>query len=208
MLFFVTGKVSAEQFFSISGFNITQINESQIKANLKITGGGSTIYNSYTTEINGNVVTLKVCYDHYLFDGEPDPDNDFFIDIPSASGNYTLNVEIYGSGSNGCTYQSPYLQDSATLDFTNPFTGTISLSTIDTENLNKNFTLYPNPVNDILHFSEEVSNTKITDISGKMVKQIIISGKSISVSKLKTGNYIITFKNKSGEIIRKKFIKN
>lgn len=208
MLFFVTGKVSAEQFFSISGFNITQINESQIKANLKITGGGSIIYNSYTSEINGNVVTLKVCYDLYLFDGEPDPDNDFFLDIPSASGNYTINVEIYGSGSNGCTYQPAYLQDSATLDFTNPFTGTISLSTIDTENLNKKIILYPNPVKDILHFSEEVSNTKITDISGKMVKQIIISGKSIDVSKLEKGNYIITAKTKSGKLISKKFIKN
>lgn len=207
ILLFTAGKVTAQnQFFFISGLNITQLNESQIKVNLKIVAQGYCVYNSYTTEITGDVITLKVCYDGYFFDSGSS-DNDFFIDIPSASGNYKLNVEIYGSGSNGCIYQSAYLQDSATLAFTNPFTGTISLSTNATENLNKDIILYPNPVKDILHFSEEISTVKITDLSGKAVKQITTSGKSLDVSKLPKGVYFITLITKTGKVISKRFIK-
>ena len=206
-LVFISGKVTAQnQFFFITGLNITQLNEAQIKVNLKIVSEGYCVYNSYTTEITGDVITLKVCYDGYFFDSGSS-DNDFFIDIPSASGNYTLNVEIYGSGSNGCIYQSAYLQDSATLDFTNPFTGTISLSTIDTENLNKKIILYPNPVKNILHFSEEVSIVKITDLSGKMVKQFNATAKSIDVSILAKGNYLITVTTKTGKVITRKLMK-
>ena len=58
-----------------------------------------------------------------------------------------------------------------------------------------------------MNFSEEISNAKITDLSGKMVKQFITSGKSVDVSNLSKGNYIITFTTKKGEIINKKFIK-
>ena len=207
LLVFMAGKVTAQnQFFFITGLNITQLNESQIKVNLKIVAQGYCVYNSYTTEITGNVITLKVCYDGYFFDSGSS-DNDFFVDIPSASGNYKLNVEIYGSGSNGCIYQPEYLQDSATLDFKNPFSGTILLSTIDTENLNKKIILYPNPVKNILHFSEEVSIVKITDLSGKMVKQTSVLGKSIDVSTLSRGNYIITIMTKSGKVITRKLMK-
>ena len=204
----MAGKVTAQnQFFFITGLNITQLNEGQIKVNLKIVAQGYCVYNSYTTEITGDVITLKVCYDGYFFDSGSS-DNDFFVDIPSASGNYKLNVEIYGSGSNGCIYQPEYLQDSASLEFTNPFTGTISLSTVNIKNLKKDIKLFPNPANDILNFSEEVSNVKITDLSGKVVKETSVLGKSIDVSKLEKGNYIITAKTKRGKFITKKLMKN
>lgn len=71
----------------------------------------------------------------------------------------------------------------------------------------KKITIFPNPVKDILNFSEEVSNIKITDLSGKIVKQIPNSEKSINISKLKKGTYIITVTSKSGDLINKKFIK-
>lgn len=203
----MAGKVTAQnQFFFITGLNITQLNEGQIKVNLKIVAQGYCVYNSYTTEITGNVITLKVCYDGYFFDSGSS-DNDFFVDIPSASGNYKLNVEIYGSGSNGCIYQPEYLQDSATLDFTNPFSGTISLSTSNLESIDKNVIVYPNPVYDILNFSKETSKVKITDLSGKIVKIFTIPGKSIDVSTLSRGNYIITIMTKSGKEITRKLMK-
>ena len=207
IIIFTTGKLSAEQYFFISGLNITQINESQIKVNVKIDGGGFTDYNSYTTETIGNVVTLKVCYDHYLFDGGQAPNNDFYIDISSASDNYTLKVEIYRSTFQGCLYQASLMQDSATLDFTTPFTGTISLSTNDLEQKNKNIDIFPNPVKDILHFSEEVSSLIITDLSGKIERQSSAPVKSIDVSKLSKGTYFITFTMKSGAVISKKLVK-
>ncbi|WP_379968288.1 T9SS type A sorting domain-containing protein [Epilithonimonas sp. UC225_85] len=79
------------------------------------------------------------------------------------------------------------------------------LSVLD---LNRNeIILHPNPVIDILNFSDDVSNIKITDISGKMVKQLPETLKSINVSNLTKGNYIINVTTKTGDAINKKFIK-
>ena len=69
-------------------------------------------------------------------------------------------------------------------------------------------TLYPNPVKDILNFSEEVSDVKITDISGKTVKQVANSSKNINVENLPKGIYIVSFKTKSGNVVSQKLIKD
>ncbi len=67
--------------------------------------------------------------------------------------------------------------------------------------------IYPNPVKDVLKVSEEVSSVRISDFSGKIIKQISSSEKSINVSKLAKGDYIISATTKTGETINKKFIK-
>jgi hypothetical protein len=71
----------------------------------------------------------------------------------------------------------------------------------------KLLSIFPNPTKNILNFSEEISNITISDFSGKIIKQIPNSEKSINVSKLTKGNYIISGKTKTGETINKKFIK-
>ncbi|MDP9957317.1 hypothetical protein J2X97_002986 [Epilithonimonas hungarica] len=75
------------------------------------------------------------------------------------------------------------------------------------ETSKKEIILFPNPARDNLTFSEEASNIKITDLSGKIVKQISNSEKTINISKLEKGTYIITITSKSGDLINKKFIK-
>lgn len=75
------------------------------------------------------------------------------------------------------------------------------------ETSKKEISLFPNPAKENITFSEEISNIKITDLSGKIIKQISNSEKSINVSKLVKGTYIITATSKSGELINKKFIK-
>ncbi|KFC20251.1 T9SS type A sorting domain-containing protein [Chryseobacterium sp. FH1] len=67
--------------------------------------------------------------------------------------------------------------------------------------------LYPNPVKDILNFSEEVSSIKISDISGRTVKQAPASAKSVNVATLEKGTYIITATTKAGNTITKKLVK-
>jgi len=208
MLFLMAGRASAVgDWLAITGLNITQINAEQLRVNLKVESPNLSYYNSYLTVTEDNVVTLKVCYNLSIATMPSYHDNNFDIEIPSLSGNYIFKVEIYGANFGVCIYDIPYLEDSASLDFTNPFSGTISLSTNNVDAKNKNINLFPNPVKDILNFSEEISNAKITDLSGKMVKQFITSGKSVDVSNLSKGNYIITFTTKKGEIINKKFIK-
>jgi len=67
--------------------------------------------------------------------------------------------------------------------------------------------IFPNPAKDNLNFSEEVSNVTITDLSGRIVKQIPTSGKTVDVSKLAKGIYIINATTKSGRIISQKLVK-
>ena len=87
-----------------------------------------------------------------------------------------------------------------------PFSvGGVALDVNDIQS--KPINIFPNPVKDILNFSEEVSNIKITDLSGKIVNQISDSEKSINISKLSKGTYIISATTKSGETVNKKFIK-
>lgn len=206
-LIFGLGNFSAQQYFKISGLTITQINESQINTNLKIEElFGTAVYDSYMLQVNNNEITLKVCYKVFIFDGGNTVENDFLVDIPSNPDNYTLKVEVYPWGSSGC-FQPQYMEDSASLNFTNPFSGTISLGISDPDSKNKNVSIYPNPVKDILQFSEEISNVKITDLSGKIVKQFSVSGKSIDVSTLSIGSYFITLTTKKGTIITKKLLK-
>ena len=67
--------------------------------------------------------------------------------------------------------------------------------------------VFPNPVKDILYFSKEVTNIRLTDISGKTVKEISASGKTVNVANLAKGVYIIAATTKSGETIKRKIIK-
>ena len=83
-------------------------------------------------------------------------------------------------------------------------------TTLGVENLdssNKAILLYPNPVKSIANFSEEVSNIKITDLTGRTIKQIPASAKSVDVATLENGTYIITATTKAGNTITKKLVK-
>ncbi|WP_374445839.1 T9SS type A sorting domain-containing protein [Epilithonimonas sp.] len=87
-----------------------------------------------------------------------------------------------------------------------PFTvNGVALSVNDIKSTTLN--IFPNPAKDFLNFSQEISNIKITDLFGKVVQQISNSEKSINVSKLAKGTYIISATTQTGEIIKKKFIK-
>ena len=83
-------------------------------------------------------------------------------------------------------------------------------TTLGVENLdsaNKTISIYPNPVKSVLNMSEEVSNIKITDLSGRTVKQIPASAKTIDVETLEKGTYIITATTKAGNTVTKKLVK-
>ncbi|UOE41400.1 T9SS type A sorting domain-containing protein [Chryseobacterium suipulveris] len=199
--------LSQNQNLFITGLNITQLSESQIRANLKVYSPDLATYNIYTSEISGNIVTLKVCYNMYTVPAISNLENDFDVNIPSISGNYIFIVKIYRANPGVCSFiDNGFLEDTAALDFTNPFNGTISLGTMDVNGKNS-INFYPNPVKDTLIFSEQVSNINITDLSGKLIKQISRKEKSINVSTLAKGIYIITAITKSGKKISKKIIK-
>lgn len=68
--------------------------------------------------------------------------------------------------------------------------------------------IYPNPVRDILNFSEVITSLKITEPSGKLVTEMFVNGTSIDIGKLRKGAYFVTFSNRNGESVTKKIVKN
>lgn len=79
--------------------------------------------------------------------------------------------------------------------------------------VDNNFFVYPNPVNNELHFSNpnniEVANIVINDVSGKQVVSLNANGitNAIDVSNLQSGIYFIKFTTENKTLV-KKFIKN
>ncbi|SDQ45136.1 parallel beta-helix repeat (two copies) [Chryseobacterium soldanellicola] len=66
--------------------------------------------------------------------------------------------------------------------------------------------IYPNPAKDILYFSEELSNIEISSIDGRKLN-VAATKKDADLSQLPKGLYIITGKDKNGNKISQKFIK-
>ena len=86
---------------------------------------------------------------------------------------------------------------------------TFTTDNLSTNDISKaNINIYPNPVKNILNFSEELSNIKITDGSGRILIQAIMPEKSLDISNLTKGNYIITAFTKDGRLITNKVIKD
>ena len=83
---------------------------------------------------------------------------------------------------------------------------------LGTEDLNKeSFSIYPNPVKDILHITntKNLRSISIISTSGNMVKNILsseIKNKSIDLSHLTKGNYVVIL-NYEDKTVNKKIIK-
>ena len=85
--------------------------------------------------------------------------------------------------------------------------GTLAVNDINDKT--NNFSIYPNPVNDVLNIKGDISkakSVKIYDISGKLVKDIsnpFMNQKSIDVRSLLPNTYILNIDGKSVKFIKK-----
>jgi hypothetical protein len=88
----------------------------------------------------------------------------------------------------------------------------VTAQVLSTETFAKNnFTVSPNPATDVLNISNvnnlEITNATITDVNGRIVKQINTSFQSINVSELSSGIYFLKLATTEGEGVTK-FVKN
>lgn len=85
----------------------------------------------------------------------------------------------------------------------------IGPETLGTEDLiNKSsVAFYPNPVKNMLYFSEELIQVQLYSIDGRFIKSFP-STKSIDFSSLSSGEYLIKAKTKQQQDVSKKFLKN
>lgn len=70
----------------------------------------------------------------------------------------------------------------------------------------KDFKIYPNPVKDVLNFSEKLQNIKIYTEDGKKVIETT-NKQNINVSNLASGIYLLKAEGSNGEKVQSKFIK-
>ena len=157
--------------------------------NVYIDGGGSTATVNY----------CNMPMPEYNTTGSNNIDTDpLFVDV--ANGDYHLQAT------------SPCID--AGTDIGLPFAGTApDMGCFETGNIltkeisNTKIDIYPNPTNDIIYFLgiDNINNCKIeiTDISGKLLKNIILTNSYINISKLECGTYFVKILNDNKVYINK-----
>jgi len=154
-----------------------------------IASGGSKIWTLAGEDISGNKAIL--------------------ISNPTAN---TINLSLQLNGSNLSTSMYPYINQYTVTDNNNgqtpsiwtsgifvlpPYTShliTMSntpLSIVEQHNIKQNITLYPNPTNNIINFSETLKDIKVYNVYGQFVLSQIGATNTLSVKGLSDGVYFI-----------------
>jgi|GEM_PF-2442720 len=115
------------------------------------------------------------------------------------------NMSVHYSKSNKKLYIINVDEGSARFMMTRIDLGEM-LSVSDINN-SKPFSVYPNPVTDNIHFSKNIAEITITDMTGRVVLQRKVSDKKLNLSNLGIGTYIIIAKDKENNQYRQKIIK-
>ncbi|MBA5246617.1 T9SS type A sorting domain-containing protein [Marnyiella aurantia] len=92
---------------------------------------------------------------------------------------------------------------------TNTYTTTVQSNLSTAETVTEEFSIYPNPVKDVLHFKtkERIVKAEVYDLSGRIVRSSGITQNAINLSELPKGNYLIRIYTKD-QVIIKKLIKD
>ncbi|NIF06983.1 T9SS type A sorting domain-containing protein [Chryseobacterium sp. Tr-659] len=95
---------------------------------------------------------------------------------------------------------------------TNTFTTKVQNTVLATAEINKNdegFTVYPNPVKEVLYIKskQEIFKAEIYDVAGRIINSTPVKENSVNVSGLSKGNYIIKVFTKDKATVHK-FIKD
>ncbi|WP_418251505.1 T9SS type A sorting domain-containing protein [Flavobacterium covae] len=73
--------------------------------------------------------------------------------------------------------------------------------------MKNNFALYPNPVKEVLYFSEDLENITIYNGEGKLVLKNEQNMNTMNLSDLPKGIYLLSGENKTGYKVFKKIVK-
>lgn len=126
-----------------------------------------------------------------------------FTSVPTTIANHTSPIFLGVDYSNGKIYTMGY----TATGIVSMFRYGVNLILQNEETSNYVLKIHPNPTKSNLNFSQEISEIKITDLSGRQVFFNKEKTKNISVENLPKGIYFINGKNNKGEIISEKIIK-
>lgn len=211
--------------FAVQGFQLGTATNFPVNVEVYASSGGAVTNNltykggatvNITTAMIGTVVEVP------LVTAATVSSSEMLVVVSAPSGQSTSTGFYLGGNSNGQTAPGYIKASSCGANDYMSFSAignsnahivlfpTGNATTLGVENIdvsNKAISLFPNPAKSIVNFSEEVSNIKIADLTGRTVKQISASTKSMDVMALKKGIYIITAETKAGSTITKKLIK-
>ena len=162
---------------------------------VKVTSAAGTVY--YPWKLDG---MANFGYFNPASNNSPNNvDNFERVDINNPSGNYTITVTHKGTLVNN-------LQNFS-LIVTGPGLTYLSANEVAAEG--EKISIYPNPATKFVKISNAVKGSKvhILDMSGSIVKKLIIENEQIDVQGLATGNYILVYSGKDGKEASFKFIK-
>jgi len=155
--------------------------------------------------VNGNKIMVSGDYYDKSFLGMYDVINKNFTTLSSNNlierRNHKAEVynnQLYVFGGNQAVSTSTSLNSVQSTD----------LSVLGTAELKSatEFKIYPNPATDIFHFNNDIVKVSIYTMDGK--KTAVSSDFwNVNVSRLPSGNYIVTGENKDGKIYKTKLIK-
>lgn len=205
-------------FNNVSAKRIARLNnDMSIDASFNQGYGFENPVNQIVLETNGG---MYVCGDFYSYNGYPaakllrlntNATIDATFNTQVGFNNEVISISVQNDGKVITGGSFTNFKSTLSNRFVRLF-GASNPLTINEENLfaNKSLTIYPNPVSDILTFKSDIEEFKtfeIYDVSGKKVQSSSIEyQKTIDVSLLKSGMYIILFKNNS-KVLSTKFFK-
>lgn len=196
----------------IAQVSVTNTSSNTISVYVKVGASNGFSYGAHSYSINGNVITLDICFYLHITNVLTTHEGNYTINGLSNVG-YTLvvNANHYDfSTATVCLDNSNSTYgDSKTLTFTMPFSNTIHLSNNDIQD--EWVSIFPNPVKDKLSigsYEGVISEILFYNTLGKQVMSYKIDQKlnDIDVSSLKTGIYFISIIGEKGKLLIK-FIK-
>jgi hypothetical protein len=115
------------------------------------------------------------------------------------------NLNTYTTTSNGA-----YSVQVVDVNNCSAISNTVNVTSVGIDDVSSlDLTIYPNPVNNVLHISSEIAFDKIqiTNPIGDIIKEGLLSSTSINITELQAGVYFAKLIDSKGTIVTKKFIK-
>lgn len=140
----------------------------------------------------------------YNTSGTPNVDDDAKVQI--GSGNGVFSDDITGLTANTEYFVRAYAINSSGTSYGDEVSFTTSTTLgLEEELLNSSIGLYPNPVNDVLHLTNniKVESVVLFDVLGKRIDTIKMENNAINVSNLETGIYILKIKTENSNVIKR-----
>ncbi len=188
---------------------VSSVNTQDINVYVKVQEGFTFGYYNHSYTIEGNVITLTVCYYPSLGSAISVRENNFLIpNINSIQNNFQLIVNTWYIQSDGvnivCSNQNP-LPDTETLFFSTPLTEPVLLGITDND-FHWEELIFNNPSNGLFQFEtkdELIYLITFYDSTGRNVKSVKLNRRQVlDLTELQNGIYYVNFKHEERQITK------